>query len=45
MGNLEGVVGTVQEVFPQKRKLKVVVNLMNRSTPVILDFDGVEKAD
>jgi transcriptional antiterminator NusG len=45
MGNLEGVIGTVQEVYPQKRKLKVVVNLMNRSTPVILDFDGVEKAD
>ncbi len=44
VGNLEGMIGTVQEVYPQKRKLKVLVNLMNRTTPVILDFDGVEKA-
>ncbi|MGB9824363.1 MAG: transcription termination/antitermination protein NusG [Candidatus Hydrothermia bacterium] len=45
MGNFEGVIGTVEEVYPQKRKLKVLVNLMNRTTPIVIDFDGVEKAD
>jgi len=45
MGNFEGVIGTVEEVYPQKKKLKVLVNLMNRTTPIVIDFDGVEKAD
>ncbi len=45
VGNFEGFVGTVEEVYPQKKKLKVLVNLLNRTTPIVIDFDGVEKAD
>lgn len=45
MGNFEGLVGTVEEIYPEKRKIKVSVNLLSRITPLIIDFDGVEKAD
>ncbi|MEO0235783.1 MAG: transcription termination/antitermination NusG family protein [candidate division WOR-3 bacterium] len=45
MGNFEGLVGTVEEIYPEKRKIKVSVNLLSRVTPLIIDFDGVEKAD
>lgn len=37
-------VGTVEEIDPEKEKLKVHVNMFGRETPVELDFGQIEKA-
>lgn len=42
-GPFEGFAGNVQEVSPEKLKLKAFVSIFGRETLVELDFDNVEK--
>jgi transcriptional antiterminator NusG len=36
-------VGTVEEVKPDKRKVKVLISIFGRSTPIELDFIQIER--
>ena len=42
-GPLLGFIGTVQEINKDKSKVKVLVSMFGRETPVELDFSQVEK--
>lgn len=42
-GALEGFVGTVEEINKEKGKVKVVVSMFGRETPVELEFSQVQK--
>ena len=42
-GPLTGFVGTVQEINKEKNKVKVLVSMFGRETPVELEFSQVEK--
>lgn len=42
-GALEGFVGTVEEINKEKGKVKVVVSMFGRETPVELEFAQVQK--
>jgi len=41
-GPLEGFLGTVDEIDTEKYRLRVIVSMFGRETPVDLDFDQVE---
>lgn len=41
-GPLENLVGVVEEISMEKKKVKVVVSMFGRETPVELDFNQVE---
>ena len=43
-GPLEGFVGTVQEINNEKQKVKVLVSMFGRETPVELEFSQVQKS-
>jgi transcriptional antiterminator NusG len=43
-GPLEGFVGTVQEINKEKQKVKVLVSMFGRETPVELEFSQVQKS-
>ena len=43
-GPLEGFVGTVQEITKEKQKVKVLVSMFGRETPVELEFSQVQKS-
>ena len=42
-GPLSGFIGTVQEINKEKNKVKVMVSMFGRETPVELEFSQVEK--
>jgi transcriptional antiterminator NusG len=42
-GPFENFIGTIEEIHPQKGKLKVKVSMFGRETPVELDFTQVVK--
>jgi transcriptional antiterminator NusG len=44
-GAFKDFIGTVQEVIPEKRRLKIVVSIFGRGTPVELDVLQVEQVD
>ena len=44
-GPLEGFVGTVQEINKEKQKVKVLVSMFGRETPVELEFSQLQKVD
>jgi len=41
-GPLESFIGVVEEIAPEKNKLRVVVSMFGRETPVELELDQVE---
>ncbi len=42
-GPFSDFTGKVEEVYPERGKLKVLVNIFGRTTPVVLDFLQVER--
>lgn len=44
-GPLENFVAVIQEINAEKRKLKALVNMFGRETPIELDFNQIEKLD
>jgi transcriptional antiterminator NusG len=44
-GPLENQIALIQEINAEKRRLKGLVNMFGRETPVELDFNQIEKLD
>ncbi|NMM63487.1 transcription termination/antitermination protein NusG [Clostridium sp. P21] len=44
-GPLENFPAIIQEINAEKRKIKALVNMFGRETPVELDFNQIEKLD
>ncbi len=42
-GPFQNFIGTVEEIYPEKGKLKVLVAMFGRETPVELDFSQAQK--
>ena len=44
-GPLENFIGVVQEINKEKHKVKVLVSMFGRETPVELEFSQIQKVD
>lgn len=42
-GPLENFIGVVEEIYPDKQKVKVAVSMFGRDTPIELRFDQIQK--
>jgi len=42
-GPFENFIGTIEEIYPQKGKIKVKVSMFGRETPIELDFSQATK--
>ncbi|MDK2821754.1 MAG: transcription termination/antitermination protein NusG [Clostridia bacterium] len=42
-GPFENFIGTIEEIHPDKGKLKVLVSMFGRETPIELNFNQIEK--
>ena len=42
-GPLENFIGVVDEIYPEKQKVRVIVGMFGRETPVELDFIQIQK--
>ena len=44
-GPLENFLAVIQEINPEKKKVKALVNMFGRETPVELEFNQIEKIE
>ena len=44
-GPFQNFIGSIEEVYPDKGKIKVLVAMFGRETPVELDYGQVQKLD
>jgi transcriptional antiterminator NusG len=42
-GPLENFIGSIEEIYPDKQKVKVVVSMFGRDTPVELEYHQIQK--
>lgn len=42
-GPLENFIGSIEEIYPDKQKVKVSVSMFGRDTPVELDYNQIQK--
>lgn len=42
-GPLENFIGVIEEIYPEKQKLKVSISMFGRDTPVELEFNQIQK--
>jgi len=42
-GPLENFIGVIEEIYPDKQKVRVSVSMFGRETPIDLDFDQIQK--
>ncbi|MFZ5600754.1 MAG: transcription termination/antitermination protein NusG [Bacillota bacterium] len=42
-GPFENFIGVIEEIYPEKGKVKVMVSMFGRETPIELDFSQIEK--
>ena len=42
-GPLENFIGSIEEIFPEKQKVRVLVSMFGRDTPVELEYNQIQK--
>lgn len=42
-GPLENFIGSIEEIYPDKQKVKVLVSMFGRDTPVELEYNQIQK--
>jgi transcriptional antiterminator NusG len=43
VGPLENFIGSIEEIYPDKQKVKVLVSMFGRDTPVELEYNQIQK--